>query len=167
MLWRVEALSPGESAELTITYYKLSANAIQHYAQVKTSTGDDPDSTPGNGQCCIAVEDDEASISTNTIQSKTDNNMSIKSSFTVIDVVPNPSSGEHVVLRLDISETQEKEIYIYDLLGKQVVVQKESLVRGYNEVILRTQDLPSGYYQVLIEDINMRLAPTRFIIDRL
>jgi len=62
---------------------------------------------------------------------------------------------------------EAKEIYIYDLLGKQVVVQKENLVRGYNEVVLYKQALPSEYYQVLIEDISMRLIPTRFIIDRL
>ena len=166
-VWRVGSLSPGESAELSITYYKLSSGAIQHYAQVKRSDGDDPDSTPNNGQCCTAVEDDEASISTNSIQARTSDNNASANTFTVIDVVPNPSDGQRVVLRLDVLEAQTKEIYIYDLLGKQAVVQKENLVQGYNEVTLRTQDLPSGYYQVLIEDINMRLVPTRFIIDRL
>ena len=166
-VWRVGALQSGETATLSINYYKLSAGTIQHYAQVTRSTGADPDSTPDNGQCCTAVEDDEASISTNSIQARRSNNNQNVDAFTVLDVVPNPSNGERVILRLDIAEAQEKEIYIYDLLGKQVVTQKVNLVQGYNEVTLRTQDLPSGYYQVLIEDVNMKFVPTRFIIDKL
>ncbi len=45
------------------------------------------------------------------------------------------------------SFSEAKEIYIYDLLSNQVVVQKEILAAGYNEVVLRTQALPSGYYK--------------------
>ena len=166
-VWRVGALQSGETATLTINYYKLSAGTIQHYAQVTRSTGADPDSTPDNGQCCNAVEDDEASITTNAIQTRRSNNNVNANAFTVLNVVPNPSNGERVILRLDIAEAQDKEIYIYDLLGKLVARQKENLVQGYNEVTLRTQDLPSGYYQVLIEDIQMKFVPTRFIIDKM
>jgi hypothetical protein len=166
-VWRVGSLQAGETATLFINYYKLSAGTIQHYAQVTRSSDADPDSTPNNGQCCTAVEDDEASISTNSIQPRRSNNNVNENAFTVLDVVPNPSNGERVILRLDITAAQEKEIYIYDLVGKLVARQKENLVQGYNEVTLHTQDLPSGYYQVLIEDIQMKFVPTRFIIDKM
>jgi len=63
--WEVGDLAAGETATLTINYYLLSNDAITFYGQVADANEDDGDSTPGNGTCCTAQEDDEASITIN------------------------------------------------------------------------------------------------------
>ena len=63
--WEVGELAAGETATLTINYYLLSNDAITFYGQVANATETDGDSTPGNGTCCTAQEDDEASITIN------------------------------------------------------------------------------------------------------
>ncbi len=58
--WQVGSLAPGQSATIDLNLFTLSANEIPVYGQVSSVTGSDPDSTPGNGACCTANEDDEA-----------------------------------------------------------------------------------------------------------
>ena len=63
--WEVGELAAGETATLTINYYLLTNDALTFYGQVANANESDGDSTPGNGTCCIAQEDDEASITIN------------------------------------------------------------------------------------------------------
>jgi len=164
-VWRVGSMSPGEEAELTIKYYKLSPGQNLHYGQVSASSGSDPDSTPGNGVFGIVNEDDEVSIRTNNLQPKIAS--SDKSRFDVLGVYPNPSSGENLYVEIKTDRVEEREIQIYDALGKLVVVQTESFNTGVNKIKLNADHLPSGYYQILVSDVNMRFMPTRFIIQRM
>ncbi len=64
-LWEVGNVAAGQSIDLDIRLFTLSSGVISVYAQVETQLGNDIDSTPGNGLCCTANEDDEAVLSIN------------------------------------------------------------------------------------------------------
>ena len=58
--WGISSLAAGESAVLTVNFFTLTSNNVTLYARTSGAVGDDVDSTPGNGSCCIPTEDDEA-----------------------------------------------------------------------------------------------------------
>ena len=58
--WTVGSLPAGSSATLTMTLFTLTNYPMTAYTQVMTANELDADSTPGNGACCTANEDDEA-----------------------------------------------------------------------------------------------------------
>ncbi|MEM9824040.1 MAG: Ig-like domain-containing protein, partial [Bacteroidota bacterium] len=62
--WRVEGtLLAGESTTLQVRFFSLTESApIDLYAQIGQSNKSDPDSTPGNGTCCMPIEDDEVAL---------------------------------------------------------------------------------------------------------
>lgn len=62
-IWKVGALAAGQTATLELTLFSLTeGNPITSYAQVTNASEQDCDSTPNNGVCCTAVEDDEAAV---------------------------------------------------------------------------------------------------------
>ena len=63
--WDVGTIEAGEAATLRVTLYTLSTDTRTAYAQVIAMRQFDPDSTPGNGACCVPVEDDEAAVTIN------------------------------------------------------------------------------------------------------
>ena len=163
-VWRVGTLNPGEAEELTINYYKLSSSQNQHYAQVISSSANDTDSAPNNGTYGLTREDDEVFIRTNDIQIRRSNPSTIK--FEVLDVSPNPSSGEEVYLTINTPSTQEKDIYIYDLLGRLIVTQKEILSEGENKIKLETQSLSAGMFLVVLQDQDLKMITKKFVIEK-
>ncbi len=58
--WFVGNVAAGQTLTFDITFFTLSQNPITFYGQVAQGGSNDPDSTPGNGTCCTANEDDEA-----------------------------------------------------------------------------------------------------------
>ena len=63
--WDVGTLAPGATASLDLTLFTLTTDARTAFAQVINMTQFDADSTPGNGACCTANEDDEAAYTIN------------------------------------------------------------------------------------------------------
>ena len=63
--WAVGNLAPNASATITVSYFILTSDARTAYAQVTAANGNDLDSSPGNGTCCLAIEDDEAALTLN------------------------------------------------------------------------------------------------------
>ena len=59
-IWTVGTLPAGENATIDLQLFLLGNIPGQHFAQVMTCLETDVDSTPGNGTCCTAQEDDEA-----------------------------------------------------------------------------------------------------------
>ncbi len=58
--WTVGTVAAGQSLTFEVTLFTLSANSTSFYGQVSQGGNNDIDSTPGNGTCCTANEDDEA-----------------------------------------------------------------------------------------------------------
>src|SRR5690606_40391355 len=69
-------LNAGASASITVNWYALSADPLTAWAEVSAADENDADSTPGNGACCSANEDDEASL-TVTVQGQGPQNQTI------------------------------------------------------------------------------------------
>jgi len=82
--WDIGTLNGGESATLEVTVFNLSDDVRTAFTQVINMRSVDPDSSPGNGVCCTANEDDEAV-------------------FTINGSAPNPQMAD---LSLDISSPQ-------------------------------------------------------------
>ncbi|MEL6864807.1 MAG: T9SS type A sorting domain-containing protein [Bacteroidota bacterium] len=60
-IWQVGSLGPGASAVLEVNLFVIQTDFVV-YSQILTSDQTDSDSSPGNGTCCTANEDDEAQI---------------------------------------------------------------------------------------------------------
>ncbi|MEM1320824.1 MAG: CARDB domain-containing protein [Bacteroidota bacterium] len=63
--WNVGTVRAGEEAHLTIRLFNKTMNSKIVFAQVQSAVGNEEDSTPGNGTCCTALEDDEAAVEFN------------------------------------------------------------------------------------------------------
>ena len=64
--WNLPTLAGGHTAEITLNVFVLGSSASSPvYGQVSAATGTDGNSTPGNGLCCTANEDDEAVFNLN------------------------------------------------------------------------------------------------------
>ncbi|RMG87180.1 MAG: DUF11 domain-containing protein [Bacteroidetes bacterium] len=57
--WNVGTLAAGASATIELHFFLLSNNPFFVFGEVTAANEPDPDSTPGNGGCCVANEDDE------------------------------------------------------------------------------------------------------------
>jgi bacillolysin len=66
-VWSIAALAPGASIALTINYFNTSVAAKKFFAQVTAMSGTDVDSSPGNNLTGVPTEDDETSITLNSI----------------------------------------------------------------------------------------------------
>ena len=60
--WNVGTLAAGNSATIDLNFFLLSADPFFAYGQVTAAIGNDPDSSPNNGACCAANEDDEFAL---------------------------------------------------------------------------------------------------------
>ncbi|MFK7905317.1 MAG: DUF11 domain-containing protein, partial [Chitinophagales bacterium] len=59
--WTINSLGSNQTASMDLTIFTLSENEpLPAYAQVIAANQNDSDSTPNNGTCCEANEDDEA-----------------------------------------------------------------------------------------------------------
>ena len=167
-VWRIGSLSPGETVEIDINYYKLSTGNISHYAQVSFSAEDDPDSTPNNGICCNAIEDDEASLTAAAVSARTSNIAanSNQGSEMSMEIYPNPVSGS--ILHVDIHSNTEKEqeISIYDVLGRVVSTQQFYLYEGDNNLNLSIQSIASGMYQVVLIEKEGPTIIQKLVIEK-
>ncbi len=61
--WTLSTLEVNQSENMTLTIFTLNEDApLPAFAQVITADQNDSDSTPNNGTCCEANEDDEAAL---------------------------------------------------------------------------------------------------------
>jgi uncharacterized repeat protein (TIGR01451 family) len=61
-IWTVGNMPAGATETITVNWFILEKAALTGWAEVKNATPSDDDSTPGNGACCSANEDDEAAF---------------------------------------------------------------------------------------------------------
>ncbi len=61
-IWSVGNIDAGASATLDANLFLLNANSATSYSEVTNASEDDSDSTPDNGSCCTANEDDEVAL---------------------------------------------------------------------------------------------------------
>lgn len=83
--------------------------------------------------------------------------------FGIVSLSPNPSVNENAVLKINAGAKTTATIIISDISGHIIRTQTATLVPGINQVILTTQSLAAGAYQVTVQSSSISPASTRLI----
>ncbi len=173
--WEIGNIPAGGLEVLELRLFTMTTGSpFTVFAQVKTMDGTDLDSTPNNWTCigqanCQANEDDEATVVVFPSSFSTPNNSLIISDqqkeLNLSAVFPNPAVNE-LYLMISAKEATTIGFTIYDLTGRVKGMQEVSLEKGYNQVPVDIDQLPSGLYHILFDTTNKH-TPIRFIKQRL
>ena len=147
--WTVGTIPAGESATLTVNYFLLTGNGIMPYAQVVAANETDSDSTPNNGTCCTANEDDE--IAANLTNGGGGSPLQIRDDrqrITFNRIYPNPCKY-WVSLEIYSKEDQPVLLDFYNQQGQLVHRKEIILENGRNEIKLDVSQWRSGTYNVI------------------
>ena len=166
--WVIDNLAVGESAIIEINYFLLTSDNFNIFAQVTALREPDFDSTPNNGICCTANEDDEAVLNfvplsafnvsawtkVNKAERLTKGNPAIK-------VYPNPATSSIEIMFKSSLPTIS--YVISDLQGRHVYSGKiDSNTDQLQSIQLDISSLPSGMYHVLLQTGN-KMENIKFI----
>ncbi len=170
-IWRVGTLAPGATATLNLNYFRLSPNGFFIYTQVIQTGESDLDSTPGNGTCCTANEDDEASLQVGTavsgrVGTRSDivENLGNKD-FAIVTAAPNPTTGAFN-LAVYSNEYQTSEITVVDVLGRSVLHKEVSLNKGHNSILIDLEHVGAGMMMVKMTPFHPYLREIRVMKAR-
>ena len=165
--WFAGDLAPGETATLTVNYFRVSADPFTAFAEVFNMDQDDIDSTPQNGTCCTAAEDDEADLAigsgaANAVgnRSSLPENISEREGFAILNAAPNPFS-DRLNLNVFSKESYSSDLVIYDILGKPVLRQAVEISEGHNSISIDASELPSGFLVVKMSPEHKYLRQVR------
>jgi hypothetical protein len=157
-IWSVGSLGAGELATLTVNYFVVTSDMFTFYAQVSAQDGTDTDSTPGNGTCCTATEDDELvfEIFPTTSQpliGQNGTNVSNESSFLIGKIYPNPATN---LLNIELESNEERAAFlqIINASGQSYLQKEMALERGQTALKIEVQNLPRGVYFLKVETEN-------------
>lgn len=124
--WEINSLTSGEWAYLDLNYFILQSGNFTPYAQVTAADQTDYDSTPDNGNCCVANEDDEAVLSFNAFSDQ-DNEIALRGENTNTEsfsIYPNPASNK-VNIQYDLQADMPVVYQIFDTNGQVVYETKK------------------------------------------
>jgi len=170
-LWDVGTVPAGAAVTIQFNLFRLQPEDIQTYAQVTDLQETDSDSTPDNGICCTANEDDEADLTILSVsgsqisgaprENQSSSSPSISRLFQIKKVYPNPCT-DFFNMTIQVKEVKKINYQIFDLMGKSIkknVIQFES---GINQIQMEVSDLKAGVYFILMEN-QYAHAPIRFV----
>ena len=83
--------------------------------------------------------------------------------FEILNISPNPVTKENAVLKINAGEKSQINIIISDFTGRVISNQATQLLPGINQVILNTQSLARGTYQVTTYSPGETPKTTRLI----
>lgn len=161
--WQVGSVAAGQTASMELTLFTLSGDALNAYAQIASASGNDIDSTPGNGSCCTPQEDDESAVTLGGggapigLQRSTETDVPY---LTLHRVFPQPAQDE---LKIFFSSPEEQiKLTIYSAEGEKMLTQKVQEAKGFNQVSTDISSLPNGFYFILFDSANGQ-QPMRFL----
>ncbi len=167
--WQIPALGVGEAATLNLGLFTLQ-DEIPYtiFAQVVEAAPLDSDSSPGNNETLLPVEDDEALVSiipNNNLNGNTAEFRHIAektSNLAIQQLLPNPATTE---LKVRLFSKKEGAIIMKVLnpQGQVLVQQKEIVKEGTNFTRIPIDFLPSGIYFMMLEGTGNRPRPLRFV----
>lgn len=152
-IWEVGSLAPGESATFDWNLFMLNNSSFTTFAQVATATPTDVDSTPGNGTCCIANEDDEAVLTLNAnFHGGSQNAFLTEGSEELGRVFPNPAED-----LLNLRYFAEQDRFMIQVLNVQgQILLSQQLQKGEIIYPVDIAELTAGIYFIDILDGNKR-----------
>jgi len=166
--WRVLELEPGEEVFLTINYFTLQALVSPNYAQVIQMDQNDVDSTPGNGACCVANEDDEVVVN-QRIQGRGTSNAIVTDEIPnypieLKSISPNPTFPGPIEVQIFSKDPESRTLHCYNTVGGLEYTFDVNLESGWNTVQLDVSKLIAGMYIMELRGLNWRQPPVRFIV---
>ena len=86
-----------------------------------------------------------------------------KQTQTPVTIMPNPANG-YVTINMYVERNIPSTITLIDKVGKKVMVQKENLTRGYNNITLSLDKFSEGVYAVMIETDAEKIVKQLIIV---
>ena len=168
--WRVDEIAPGEEVFLSISYFTLQESEFLNYAEISQVDQGDADSTPGNGGCCGANEDDEIFFFQN-VQRNTVRNAVVLDEFAnypveLKSVSPNPTFAETIEAQIYSKDPGRQTLHCYNALGGLEYAFEVTLESGWNKVPLEISKLVAGTYILHLTEFSSRQPPVRFVVVR-
>ena len=165
--WKIANLGVGDSAWLHLTLFPLSNTAsVNNFFQIMNSNQTDANSTPGNGTCCTALEDDEANVnvawSNNFGGADVPQFMlaGLTSGQVPAMVYPSPATSAITVGFVGREDMPNTTVTIFDHIGRVIEVQQTNLLQGYNEWTFDISQFNNGVYFVRLPGETL---PLKFI----
>ena len=82
---------------------------------------------------------------------------------TLVTVAPNPASS-HVTVNLYVGKNSQIQVSLIDKVGRKVLVQNESVTRGFNNITLNLDKYSEGVYALVIETGSEKITKQIMII---
>ncbi len=147
--WNIGSLNAGQTATLTVNFFRLSANGFTVSANVTSGGGTDSASV-NFGSAATGVNNRSAVI----------NNMQ-NEPFAIVNAYPNPST-EHITVAVYSNEAQTSDLEIISLTGKRVFGNSYDLQEGLNEIKIETAQFQSGQYFIKMNPFHPYLRKIDF-----
>ncbi len=152
--WDVDSLASGATATLELTVFPLiNDRTVNNFFQVLASNQTDPNSTPGNGVCCMANEDDEANVTIMPIMMGNNSNTGqdlLINNIKSATIFPVPANSEVQIQISAEAAQQDGMLMIYNSLGILVMSLPVSINEGFNEWSIDISRLENGIYFIQI-----------------
>lgn len=167
-VWEVGDLPPGGTAMIAFNLFsRQEANPVVAYSQVTQMTENDVDSTPGNGQCCTANEDDEGVITLAPAGGPITREAASGEKLARVAVrqlYPNPAT-DFIQLVVESPAQQVEQISVYDARGQHLLSRNYPLEEGINFIELSVADLAPGVYLLYVNGAHRLQATRTFLIQ--
>lgn len=147
--WEVGTLKAGSTEVLDLTLFALGNDEVTAYSQVIAASPDDIDSTPNNGSCCVAEEDDEAvaTIAGNLRSGISNTGLAAKvqhKDVVITSVRPTIATDELEVFVQ--SKLTNLDLGVFNLQGEPVIQEQYFDTVGLNRLRIDISKLPTGMY---------------------
>ncbi len=164
-IWEVGTLAPGEIATLDVNLFRIGGGNFVIYTQVTAQNEPDNDSTPNNGVCCGAGEDDEGVIVVSPAANGVNNRNAIienlgNQPFAIVNAMPNPFTDEFK-LQVFSNENQESEITVMNTMGQAIFKKEVNLNEGMNTIPMNLDSDASGILMVKMTPFHPYLRQIR------
>jgi len=163
--WDIGTLDPGTQASMDISWFSLVAGpTLNVFTEVWSATGNDPDSSPGNGNGSTPQEDDEASIEL-TFQDPLGRKSATGEQFKSLvigETYPNPTL-DFTKITLLSKTSQSVQFKVYNSKGQLIKHLQEYCVEGPNQIQVNLSAYPAGVFTILAFPEQGMSAYTRII----
>ncbi len=164
--WNIGTVAAGATKTMTLTLFSLSAAApARAFAQVKTASPVDSDSSPGNNTTTTPVEDDEALVVVNPGAGANFEKNATPQYMPVLvrKMYPNPATNDVIAVELNSIMEGEVKFMLNDAMGRTVRTETQLISKGNQQIALDLYDLPDGIYFLQLSTNGLRGAPVKLV----
>ncbi len=163
--WFIPYLESGAQHTLKLVLFTLAEeNDITYFTQILSVDQDDPDSTPGNNQNGLPIEDDESSVK--LVPGNLQPNIEQRTLYNTPNVqgalYPSPATS-HVFLNLHAELPQHTDVLLLDMNGQVLQQQQTKLQEGLNQLQFNVSHLPDGVYYIDLKDAKTSQQTWKFV----